>query len=73
MDGPTDGWTDKQTNGTDENYIPLWHTKYAGGIIKLTIMPKPHAHLQTMSKGLVKFQIDWYKTVGGLASTRYPQ
>ena len=27
-------------------------------------MPKPHAHLQTMTKGPAKFQIDRYKTVG---------
>ena len=38
--------------------------------IKLTIMPKPH--LQTITKGPAKFQIDRYKTVGGVARTRYP-
>ena len=32
MDGQTDGQTDEQTTGTDEIYIPLWHTSYAGGI-----------------------------------------
>ena len=40
--------------------------------IKLTIMPKSHAHLKTMTKGPAKFQIDWYKTVGGLVHTRNP-
>ena len=34
-------------------------------------MPKPHAHLQTMTKGPAKFQIDRYKTVGGFAHTLY--
>ena len=28
-----DGWTDKQTNGIDENCLPLRHTSYAGGIM----------------------------------------
>ena len=32
MGSPTDGGKDGQMNGTDENYIPLWHTSYAGGI-----------------------------------------
>ena len=40
--------------------------------IKLTLMPKPHAHLQTMTKGPAKFQIDQYK-VGGVVHTRYPR
>ena len=35
-------------------------------------MPKPYAYLQTMTKGLAKCQIDRYKTVGGVAHTRYP-
>ena len=26
--------SDEQTNGTDENYIPLRHTSYARGIIR---------------------------------------
>ena len=29
-------------------------------------MPKSHAHLQTVTKELAKFQIDRYKTVEGL-------
>ena len=37
VNGRTDGRTDDEwTNGTDENYIPLRHTKYAGCIIKGT-------------------------------------
>ena len=31
-----------------------------------------HAYLQTMTKTPVKFQKNWYKTVGGVAPTRYP-
>ena len=27
-------WKDGQTDGTDEIYIPLWHTSYVGGTIK---------------------------------------
>ena len=34
-------------------------------------MPKPHAPLQTMTKGPAKFQSDQYKTVGGVAHIRY--
>ena len=30
---------------------------------KLSIMPKPHAYLQTITKRPKKSQIDWYKTV----------
>ena len=41
--------------------------------IKLAIMPKPHAHLQTIIKGPAKFQIDRYKTARGAAHTRYPR
>ena len=37
----------------------------------MTIMPKPHADLQTIVKRLAKFQIDRYKSVGGVAHTRY--
>ena len=37
MDGQTDGRTDERTNGMDENYIPLRHTSYAGGIINLCL------------------------------------
>ena len=40
--------------------------------IKMMIMSKPHIHLQTMTKGPAKFQINQYKTVGGVAHTRYP-
>ena len=29
-DGRKDGQTDERTNGTDENYIPFWHTLHAG-------------------------------------------
>ena len=32
-DGRMDGRTDEQTNRMDKNYIPLWHTSYAGGIM----------------------------------------
>ena len=32
MDERNDGRTDKRTNGTEENYIPLPHTSYAGVI-----------------------------------------
>ena len=39
--------------------------------IKLSIMPKPHAHLQIMSKRPAKFLVDWYKTVRGAAHTRF--
>ena len=39
----------------------------------LRILPKPHAYLQTMIKTSVKFQKNWYKTVGGVAPTRYLQ
>ena len=34
MDTRTDGKTDKQTDGTDENYIPLRHTPYTWGIMR---------------------------------------
>ena len=30
--------TDERTNGMDENYIPLWHTSKAGGIIMATFL-----------------------------------
>ena len=33
-DGITPGQTEEWTDRMDENYIPLWHTSYAGGIIK---------------------------------------
>ena len=42
-------------------------TKY-----NLRIISKPHARLQTMTKRYVKFQKNQYKTVGGVAHTRYP-
>ena len=38
----------------------------------LRIICKPHAYLQTMYKTPVKFQKNQYKTVGGVAHTRYP-
>ena len=38
----------------------------------LRIISKPHAYLHTMTKTLVKFQKNRYKTVGGVAPTRYP-
>ena len=41
-------------------------------INNLRIISKPHAYVQTMSKTPVKFQKNWYKTVGGDAHTRYP-
>ena len=34
-------------------------------------MPKSHAYLQTMTERPAKFQIDQYKTVWGVARTRY--
>ena len=37
----------------------------------LRIISKPHAYLQNMTKTPVKFQKNRYKTVGGLAPTRY--
>ena len=37
----------------------------------LRIISKPHAYLQTMTKTSVKFQMNQYKTVGGVAHTRY--
>ena len=38
----------------------------------LRIISKPHACFQTMTKTPMKFQNNWYKTVGGVAPTRYP-
>ena len=38
----------------------------------LRIISEPHAYLQTMYKTPVKFQKNLYKTVGGVAHTRYP-
>ena len=38
----------------------------------LRIISKPHAYLQTMRKTPVKFQKNRYRTVGGVAPTRYP-
>ena len=38
----------------------------------LTIISKPHAHFHTMKKSYAKFQYDRYKTVRGVALTRYP-
>ena len=35
------------------------------------ILKKQHAYLQTILKACVKFQKDWLKTVGGVASRRY--
>ena len=37
----------------------------------LRIISKLHAYFQTMTKTPVKFQKNWYKTVGGVASARY--
>ena len=37
-----------------------------------TIMSNPHAHPHTMRKTHAKFQNNWYKTVRGVALTRYP-
>ena len=42
-------------------------TKY-----NLRIKSKPHACLQTMTKTPLKFPKNRYKTVGGVAPTRYP-
>ena len=38
----------------------------------LRIIIKPHAYLQTMTKTPVNFQKNRYRTVGGVAPTRYP-
>ena len=38
----------------------------------LSIIPKPHAYFQTMTKTPVQFQKNWYKTKGGVAPSRYP-
>ena len=38
----------------------------------LRIISKPYAYFQSMTKPQVKFQKNWYKTVGGVAPTRYP-
>ena len=38
----------------------------------LAIISKPHAHPHTMTKTHAKFQKDRYKTVRGVALTRYP-
>ena len=38
---------------------------------KLTSMPKPHAHLQTMYKTPAKFQKDRNEIEGGVALTKY--
>ena len=35
--------------------------------------PKAHAYLQTRTKTPAKFQNVWYKTVKGVAPTRYPR
>ena len=37
----------------------------------LRIISKPHAYFQTMTKTPVKFSKNQYKTVGGVAPTRY--
>ena len=38
----------------------------------LRIIFKPHAYLKTITKTPGKFQKNRYKTVGGVAPTRYP-
>ena len=38
----------------------------------LRIIPKQHVYFQTVTKTPVKFQKNRYKTVGGVAPTRYP-
>ena len=50
------------------------YVQLAKKVIKnnLRIISKPHAYLQTMYKTPVKFQKNRYKTVGGVAHTRYP-
>ena len=40
--------------------------------INLRIISKPHAHLQSMMKTSVRFQMNRNKTVGAVAHTRYP-
>ena len=51
-----------------------WLVQLAEKVIKnnLRIISKPHAYLQTIYKTPVKFQKNRYKTVGGVAHTRYP-
>ena len=51
-----------------------WLSSTCGKMIKnnLRIISKPHAYLQTIYKTPVKFQKNRYKTVGGVAQTRYP-
>ena len=39
---------------------------------KLSIIPKPHAHLHSMQKTSAKFENNQWKTVRGVAPTRYP-
>ena len=46
--------------------------KSAKNNLRIIIISKPHAYLQTMYKTPVKFQKNRYKTVGGVAHTRYP-
>ena len=36
------------------------------------IIPKPNAHLHSMQKTSAKFQNNWWKTVRGVAPTKYP-
>ena len=38
----------------------------------LSVISKPHARLQTMTKAPVKFQKNRHKTVGDVVHTRYP-
>ena len=86
-DSVTDGRTDRGTDGrTDRPKLICSSTFQVGGIkmakfksrkkkvtkTKLTIMPNPHSHLQTITKGPAKFQIDQYKIVG-VAHTRFPR
>ena len=40
--------------------------------IILRYISKPHAYFQTMTKTQVKFRKNRYKTVKGVAPTRYP-
>ena len=51
-------WLSSTSKKRDKNY--------------LTILSKLHAYLQTMTKTPVKFLKNRYKTVGGVAPTRYP-
>ena len=72
------GRTDGQTDDDDERWVitvthlePLAQMSQKSDKNKLTVLLMPQVHLQTIKKEPVKFQSDQYKTVGGVALTRY--